>query len=177
MEAFGIMGMTPGTAELDPRAITRPDEALLTYYHLVSAAALILFPFVFIPLYIRYRTLRYRFDDEGVSMSWGLLLHREVYLTYRRIQDIHVSRNLIERWMGLAKVPIQTASGASGATMEIVGIRNPEPLRDFLYARMRGAQAEAGEKAHDVPAGDEALTLLTEIRDTLKDLRQRGTTS
>ena len=56
---------------------------------------------------------------------------REVYLTYRRVQDIHVTRNLIERWMGLAKLPIQTASGTSGATMTIEGIRNPE---DFVSA-------------------------------------------
>lgn len=164
------------TADSDPRAITRPDDALLTYYILVSAAALIAFPFVFVPLYIRFKTLRYRFDDEGVSMSWGLLIHKEVYLTYRRIQDIHVTRNIIERWMGLAKVPIQTASGTSGATMQIEGIRNPEPLRDFLYTRMRGAQEEAEEKDSDSPGSDEALSLLTEIRDMLRDIRQRRET-
>ena len=123
----------------DPRQLTRPDESLLTYYLLVSAASLILFPFVFVPLYIRYRTLRYRFDEDGVAMSWGFFFRHEVYLTYRRVQDIHVTRNLLERWLGLAKVPIQTASGTSGATMKIEGIRDPEPLRDFLYARMRGA--------------------------------------
>lgn len=123
----------PDNVEDDPRSIARPHDSLLTYYVLVSAAALVAFPFVFIPLFIRFKTLRYRFDDEGVAMSWGLLFHKEVYLTYRRIQDIHVTRNLVERWMGLAKVPIQTASGTSGATMNIVGIRNPEPLRDFLY--------------------------------------------
>ncbi len=47
----------------DPRAINRPDDSLLTYYLLVSLASLPLFPFVFIPLYIRFKTLRYRFDD------------------------------------------------------------------------------------------------------------------
>ncbi|NKB71183.1 MAG: PH domain-containing protein [Candidatus Latescibacteria bacterium] len=163
----------PDKAALDPRAITRPDNGLLTYYILVSAAALLAFPFVFIPLYIRFRTLRYAFDGEGVSMSWGLLFHHEVYLTYRRIQDIHVSRNIIERWMGLAKVPIQTASGSSGATMLIVGIRDPEPLRDFLYTRMRGAQEKA-EEEEKAPSGEaEALSLLSEIRDELRQLRQR----
>jgi uncharacterized protein len=155
----------------DPRAITRPDESLLTYYVLVSLCTLIAFPIVFIPLYIRYRTLRYEFDDQGVKMSWGLLFYREVYLTYRRIQDIHVNRNIVERWMGLAKVPIQTASGTSGPTMRIEGIRNPEPLRDFLYERMRGAKEEAGLLSSGEASGDEALALLTEIRDELRTLR------
>lgn len=159
--------------DTDPRRITRPDEALLTYYLLVSAAALIFFPFVFIPLYIRFRTMEYRFDDEGVSMSWGLLFHREVYLTYRRIQDIHVTRNLVERWMGLAKVPIQTASGTSGATMDIVGIRHPEPLRDFLYERMRGARGDQEIDTADKTGDDELLALLVEIRDSLCDMREK----
>ncbi len=154
----------------DPRTITRPDDSLLTYYVLVSLCALLAFPIVFIPLYIRFKTLRYEFDDEGVKMSWGFLFHREVYLTYRRIQDIHVNRNIVERWMGLAKVPIQTASGTSGPTMRIEGIRNPEPLRDFLYERMRGAKAESGEAPG---AGeDAALALLVEIRDELRRLRR-----
>jgi putative membrane protein len=156
----------------DPRAITRPDDSLLTYYVLVSLCALIAFPIVFIPLFIRFKTLRYEFDDEGVKMSWGFFFRREVYLTYRRIQDIHVNRNLVERWMGLAKVPIQTASGTSGPTMKIEGIRNPEPLRDFLYERMRGAREETGAVLPGGSPQDEALTLLTEIRDELRNLRR-----
>ena len=41
----------------------------------------------------------------------GHSLRREIHLTYRRIQDIHVTRNLFHRWLGLATVGIQTASG------------------------------------------------------------------
>lgn len=168
-ETFDLVDDGGGPAGGDPRAIRRPHESLLTYYILVSLTTLVAFPFVFLPLFVRYRTLRYRFDDEGVSMSWGLLFHKEVHLTYRRLQDIHVTRNLLERWMGLAKVAIQTASGTSGATMTIVGIRNPEPLRDFLYERMRGARAGAG--GAEAPAG-EALRLLREIRDALRERRE-----
>ncbi len=158
----------------DAREITRPDDSLLTYYIIVSLFALIGFPFVFIPLFIRFKTMRYRFDDEGVSMRWGLLFQREVYLTYRRLQDIHVTRNIIERWMGLAKVPIQTASGTSGPTMRIEGIRDPEPLRDYLYARMRGAHGQDEEDAHAAGSTeDEALAPLREIRDTLREIRRR----
>ena len=163
-----------GAEEIDPFSITRPDESLLKYYFLVSACSLIAFPIVFIPLYIRYRTLRYRFDAEGVSMSWGLLFHNEVYLTYRRVQDIHVTRNLIERWLGLAKVPIQTASGTSGATMKIEGIVQAEVLRDFLYERMRGARSEQsdGEGLSTAQPLDATL-LLREIRDALLESRKR----
>jgi uncharacterized membrane protein YdbT with pleckstrin-like domain len=29
------------------------------------------------PLYFKYETLRYRFDEEGMSMSWGILMRRQ----------------------------------------------------------------------------------------------------
>lgn len=163
----------------DPTRITRPDPKLMTYYTIIALFTLIAFPFVILPLYFKYHTLKYSFDDKGVSMSWGILFRREIYLTYRRIQDIHVTRNIIHRHLGLADVAVQTASGSSGAEMTIQGIREPERLRDFLYSKMRGARGEH----HDVEAGvaapaDEALRLLEEIRDTLRGMRgETGTTS
>ncbi len=160
-------------ATFDPETASRPDPALLRYYLLVAALAVLGFPFVILPLYFKYRTLRYRFDEKGISMAWGLLIKREVYLTYRRIQDIHVTRNLFHRWLGLADVSVQTASGSSGPEMVIQGLPDPEGLRDFLYARMRGARdGEAGEAAGAaLPAEDEALALLREVRDELRRIR------
>ena len=170
---------TTTSPAFDPSAITRPDPALWTYYVIVAGLTVFGFPFVIWPLLFKYKTLRYHFDEKGVSMSWGILFHREIYLTYRRIQDIHVTRNLIHRWLGLAAVSVQTASGTSGAEMTIEGIRNPEALRDFLYAQMRGARGEA-EHASEIsiasaaaPPADEALILLRESRDGLRNLRPR----
>ncbi len=157
--------------EFDPTAFTRPDDALLRYYLIISLFSLIAFPVVYIPLYIRFKTMRYRFDDTGVSMSWGYFFRKEVHLTYRRLQDIHVTRNLLERWMGLAKVPIQTASGTSGATMKIEGIRNPEILRDYLYDRMRGARMEDKAASPRENEENEIAELLLEIRDELRRRR------
>ena len=154
----------------DPSALERPAPRLLRYYTLISALTLIAFPFVFLPHYFKYRTLRYRFDDEGVSMSWGILFRREINLTYRRIQDIHLTRNIIERWMGLSKVAVQTASGSSSPEMTIEGILQAHELRDHLYSKMRGAR---GEGDPSQPGGDEALALLREIRDGLRTLRDR----
>jgi len=159
----------------DPRSITRPDPALLRYYIVTTAAAtLCVLPLTLIallPSLFKYHTLRYRFDDEGVSMAWGVLFRREINLTYRRIQDIHVTRNLFQRWMGLATVAIQTASGRAAAEMSIEGILEVDRLRDFLYSKMRGARGEEQEDAGEAEPADEALRLLREIRDELAALR------
>lgn len=173
------MNTTPTHAKFDPVTTTRPDPALMTYYVIVSLLTVFAWPILLPVLYFKYHTLRYKFDDEGVSMSYGILFRQETYLTYRRIQDIHVTRGIIQRKLGLASVSVQTASGSSGAEMVIDGIRNPEALRDYLYSKMRGARQE-GEEGETTstetaaPVGqDEALMLLREIRDELSTLRSR----
>jgi putative membrane protein len=162
----------------DARSITRPDPALLTYYIISAVLSGPFIVVVLIPLLFRYHTLKYRFDDEGISMSWGVIFHQEVYLQYRRIQDIHVTRNVLHRWLGLSAVAVQTAAGSAAAEMRIEGIKNPEALRDFLYTRMRGARgldappcsspAPAATPPVGAPPDDEALALLREIRDLLR---------
>ncbi len=170
-------------SKFDPLAITRPEPVLLKYYAAVAFLTGPGFPVAFLPLYFKYVTLAYKFDEDGVSMRWGILFRREVHLTYRRIQDIHLTRNLIQRWMGLATVGIQTASGSSGPEMSIEGIPQAEALRDFLYSKMRGArglkplpaagsssgsQPQQGDGAGREADADEPLQLLREIRDALR---------
>src|SRR5210317_541760 len=120
-------------------AIERPAPNLFTYYLLSSFVLGPLFFILLIPLYFRYHTLRYRFDEEGISMRWGILFRREINLTYARIQDIHLRSNLFERWLGLARVEVQTASGSAGAEMVLEGLLEFEAIRDYLYSRMRGS--------------------------------------
>lgn len=144
------------------RQLERPDPRLLTYCSLTCLPLLVLPPVavvVWLMHYFRCRTLRYRFDAEGISMSWGILFRREILLNYRRIQDIHLVSNVVERWLGLARIQIQTASGSATPEMTIEGIPEFEALRDFLYARMRGTHGPAGAPRGVAPgpvAGAEA---------------------
>jgi putative membrane protein len=166
------------------RAIRRPHSNLLTLYFLQALLTLIAFPFVFLPLFFKFRTLQYTFDDEGISAAWGLLFKREIFLTYRRIQDIHVSRNLIERWLGIGKVEIQTAAGSSSAELVLEGMEHWEQVRDYLYRKMRGTGPAAGESATSVTGppsaglprtaagdADEALALLRAIKEDIEAVR------
>ena len=151
-------------------AIERPDPKLLTYYMIQSLVGFILAPLIFLPMLFKYNTLRYRFDDKGISMKWGVLFRREIFLTYRKIQDIHLTRNLVERWLGLGSLQIQTASGSSGAEMILVGIMELEDLRDFIYAQMKGAKGEDGV---DDEAEQERLQLLKGIYGQLAEINRK----
>jgi putative membrane protein len=159
--------------------LERPDPALWKLYIiraiLSGPGILIAFPY----LYFRYHTLRYRFDDEGIHMKVGILFRREVNLTYARIQDIHLRSGFIQRWLGLADVQVQTASGNAGAELVIEGFREFERIRDFLYTRMRGArgggQTAGADSKAQVTAGEAPtgmVEVLSQIRDELRRTRE-----
>jgi membrane protein YdbS with pleckstrin-like domain len=173
------------------RTLERPHPALWTYYIiravLTGPGLVVALPY----LYFRYHTLRYRFDEEGIHMKVGILFRRETNLTYARIQDIHLRSGLLQRWLGLANVQIQTASGSAGPELVIEGFKEYEAIRDFLYTRMRGYQvrpvsprpaaeqappsvaAGAGQPVAPVPGGEaEMVTLLAGIRDELRRTRE-----
>lgn len=174
------------TQPFDVYAIERPDPSLFRYYLLTSFLA---GPFFLVPmlvLWFRFRTMRYRFDEEGISMSWGALFRREIHLTYARVQDIHLASNVVERWLGLARIEIQTASGSAKAEMTLEGIPQFEALRDFLYSRMRGMRdaprapgtpepGSPGDRREDgaarTPDDGELADLLRAVASELRALR------
>ncbi|HZO53055.1 MAG TPA: PH domain-containing protein [Bryobacteraceae bacterium] len=152
-------------------SIKRPVEPLLTYYFFAALATVFVFPVTMTVLYFRYHTMRYRFDEEGVHMSWGIIMRREIMLNYARIQDIQLKANVIERWLGLARIEIQTASGSASSTMTLEGLENHEAMRDFLYSRMRGASGALA--AAQARAGQEGLAgTLEEIAGELRAIRE-----
>ncbi len=163
-------GRSPTESEIF--ALERPESSLLYYY---AFRSILLGPFFFvllIPLYFRYHTMRYRFDDEGVSMRWGILIRREINLTYARIQDIHLVSNFVERWLGLARIKIQTASGSAKAEMTVEGVGQYAALRDFLYARMRGTRGGlVGPSSPAAPTGGVAALDLSSVAELTATLR------
>ena len=62
--------------------------------------------------------------------------------------------------------------------MSIVGLTLYERVRDFLYLRMRGARFGEDDEPETAitplkETGDTAVSVLTEIRDELRAVRQR----
>lgn len=142
-------------------AIVRPERELLWLYVLTSLLGFIAAPIIFIPLFFHYETLWYRFSDNGIAMGSGILFRSEQQLTYARMQDIHLSQNIVERWLGIGTVTVQTAGAGAGGNLRIVGVKDFNAIRDYLYAKMRGVR--------DEPHAPTTDALLTDIRDALRD--------
>lgn len=176
--------METQSAESPVLGIERPSSRLLTYYLINSILWGPLIVGILPYRLARYRTLRYRFDQEGISMNWGILFRREIHLTYSRIQDIHLTSGILERYLGLARIQIQTASGKAGAEMTIEGLLEFEQVRDFLYSKMRGLRrdprmrAAGGRSSEAIAEGTEALSpddlmaALGDISIALSEVRQ-----
>lgn len=154
-------------------AIERPDRSLWTYYVLSLLVFPPLFPVLILPAWFRYSTMRYRFTEEGISMRWGVLFRREIIVNYARIQDIHLHSNVVERWLGLARVMIQTASGSASAEMTLEGFKNFEEVRDFLYSKMRGMKDQSREQvaAAEASSSPELAAILQEVAGELRKIR------
>lgn len=106
-------------------------------------------------------------------MRWGILFRREITLTYARIQDIHLTSNLVERWLSLARIQIQTASASAAAEMTIEGLHEFELVRDFLYTKMRGVRGGAAPQHVETPAHDASLAAaLREVASELRAVRE-----
>jgi len=138
------------------------------------ASSFVFGPFFFIPLiyyYFRYQTMQYSFDQEGISMKWGILFRREIMLTYARVQDIHLTSNVIERWLGLARIQIQTASASASAEMTIEGLHEFELVRDFLYTKMRGVRPQGASPAANVSPAAPSNELAAALREVAGELR------
>ena len=164
--------MTP-EVERQIFAIHRPSPELMKNY---VVASLLFGPAFFIPLiylYFRYKTMRYEFDEEGISMRWGILFRREITLTYARIQDIHLTSNIIERWLRLARIQIQTASASASAEMTLEGLHEFELVRDFLYSKMRGVRKGAPTATTAATTADPSLAAaLREVAAELRAVRE-----
>ena len=163
--------MHSDTDEAAILALKRPHKDLLTYYLLASFVIPPIFPILMVIGAVKYHTMRYKLTDEGISMSWGIMFRREIIIQYSRIQDIHLRSNVVERWLGLARVLVQTASGSAGAEMTIEGVKEFEAVRDFLYSRMRGVKDQPRVKQAGGEAGDELAVVLREVAGELREIR------
>lgn len=161
--------------------LERPHPSLLKLYFIQSILTGPGFFLLFPVLFFRYHTLKYKFDDEGISMSWGILFRHQVNLTYARIQDIHLNAGLIQRWFGLGDLKIQTASGSAAAEMTIEGFLEFDEIKNFIYSKMRGLkdrQAGAKEQATTAQSGDITVpidvldSILAELRASRKAIEQ-----
>jgi uncharacterized protein len=90
---------------------------------------------------LRYSRWRWRVTDRALELEHGVLFRQVRALPYFRIQHIDVGHGPLDRWLGLARLEVHTAS----VTAVLPGLHATAAprIRTLLLARASAAVAEA----------------------------------
>ena len=99
-----------------------------------------------------YRRFEYVLTEDTLDISSGVISRREREIPYRRIQNVDVSRGVLQRAIGVAAVDLETAGGSSTEG----SIRFVTPAEATRLQREVQRRKSASSRAED--AGDGAAT-------------------
>lgn len=122
-----------------------------------------------------YRSLRYEVHEDEMIVYAGIWTKSVKHVPFRTVTNLTVKQGLLDRWMGLGSLEIQTA-GMSGQTGEpeqkLVGLEDAQSIYEMVATtlhRFRGAMSpttteEEGEAVATTPGSATLNALLEEVR-------------
>jgi uncharacterized membrane protein YdbT with pleckstrin-like domain len=124
-----------------------------------------------------YEMRWYMVTDRSLRIREGVLVVREMTLTFANVQNVTIDQGPLQRMLGVADVRVQTAGGGAGHqqvgesmhTGVLRGITDAEKVRELVLGRMREAGGaglgDPDEKRRPAATLDDACsTLLAEAR-------------
>lgn len=124
---------------------------------LLGSATLFLVPAI-LGAVVRFFTFSYRLDDEDMVIREGLLTKQVRSVPYSRIQNVDLVQSLIHRWMGVAVVRLETASG--GKPEAVIHVLTLQAIRDMRQAIASGKGKKA--PAPESPGATEPASAVTD---------------
>lgn len=128
-----------------------------------------------------YRSLRYEVQDDEVVVNAGIWTKSVKHVPYRTVTNMQVKRDVVDRWLGIGTLNIQTAgmSGQTGAEERLVGLSNVQEVYEAVVEelrRFRGGMAPTQADVEVEPAvalPDGLGEILAEVRAIRKSLEER----
>lgn len=88
-----------------------------------------------------YKRWRYAITEDAVELRHGVLVRKESSIPHFRVQHIDLEQGPLDRWRGIVKLSISTASPASDAQLPGIEPERAEALRAKILER---AEADDG---------------------------------
>ncbi|MFC4986561.1 PH domain-containing protein [Saliphagus infecundisoli] len=99
---------------------------------------------------VEYYRFEYELSEDTFDLASGVFSRRDREIPFRRVQNVDVSRGIVQRLLGLAVVSIETAGGGdTEATLRYVG----EGEANWLQREIRRLTAENDEIEADEQEG------------------------
>ena len=94
----------------------------------------------------RYRRFEYELTPDTFDIRSGVLSRRQREIPLRRIQNVDISQNVVQRLLSVAQVGLETAGGGgTEAQLRYVGVEQAERLQAEISRLSRAADAADGE--------------------------------
>jgi putative membrane protein len=149
-----FVGRSLGDAEELPVPVSGPALVALGVLGVAAAAAWQV---------AYYRRFEYQLTGDGLEIASGVLSRRNREIPLRRIQNVDISRNVIQRALGIAVLDVETAGGgATEASLRFVGYDEAKRVQREIQRLKRSDETE-GEATAGTPA-DERETVLFELQ-------------
>jgi len=123
--------------------------------------------------YLYWRNFEYKIGEDGLKIVSGVITKNDRDIPLKRIQNVDVERNIIQRIVGIAKVDVETAGGSkTEASLKYLtsedADRMQEKVRELKNRRKTTEQEKKGSKREDFSLSNRDLTILS-----LASLNQR----
>lgn len=106
-----------------------------------------------------YDRFRYELTDDTIDIHSGVISRREREIPYRRIQNVDIRRNVVQRLLGIAAVGFETAGGSeTEGSIQYVSGEEADRLQEEIQRRKRGVEA-AGDRTVPGPAPEALFTI------------------
>ena len=101
-----------------------------------------------------YRRFEYELTEDTLDISSGVISRREREIPYRRIQNVDISRSVIQRAIGVAAVDLETAGGSSTeGSIRFVTPEEATRLQREVQRRKSAASTSADTDENGDPVG------------------------
>ena len=160
-----------------------PSKDIPLWIFLIGTSTLLAIFIVYI-IWISMYFSRYQYalGDEGILIHRGVWWKYRRTIPYARIQHISVDQGPIEQMFHLYRVNSYTAgtgsmggasagSGVTGPEGQILGVRNPEPLKEQIMNRVM--QSRLGDGVNDIGSDGTSKEILEELRAIRKELKKK----
>ncbi len=128
-----------------------------------------------------YRSLRYEIQDDEVVVYAGIWTKSVKHVPYRTVTNLQVKRDIVDRWLGLGTLNIQTAgmSGQTGVEERLVGLSGVQEVYEVVAEELRRFRGGMAPTQADVEVEPEVAPqgslgeILAELRAIRKSLEAR----
>jgi putative membrane protein len=96
---------------------------------------------------VYYQRFEYELSDGTLDITSGVLSRRHREIPIGRVQNVDISRNVLQRAVGVARINLETAGGSSTeASLRYVSFEEAKRLQSEIGRLKRGADAERTEQ-------------------------------